>query len=352
MPMSSASARFSRPSGETREIMAVATPDPGLALETHELLNSQGDRVSLLSFGARVSGIDLELEDGPRRVTLGYSCLPDWVADRYFVGATIGRCSNRIRDARFELDGALHVLMPNEGAHQLHGGPAGFHRRNWRRNGNADPGQAAFSLVSPDGEQGYPGELEATVRYTWNDQRELTVSFSATTNRPTHVNLCNHSYFNLDGAGGDILEHDILIDAESITETDTEFLPTGALADITDTTLDLRNDTRISTLCNSDDPRIANAGGCDFNYVLPGWEGPVARLTSSRGDLVMTVATTCPGLQFYTGQHLGPPFRRFGGLCLETQYFPDTPNQPAFPSTQLVPGQVYTASTTYRFIAT
>jgi aldose 1-epimerase len=322
--------------------------EPGLS--AHDLVNSHGDRVRLLNFGARIASIQLELRDGPRRVTLGYDDPRDYLADRYFLGATVGRYCNRIRDARLPVQGREWRLVPNSGAHQLHGGAGGFHRRFWRLAAGADPCHAEYRLLSPHGDQGYPGALEARVRFAWNDARELAIRYRASTDRPTHVNLSNHSYFTLDGAT-DVLGHVCSVNADSITDVDPALLPTGRYLGVAGTDVDLRGGASLSRINESPDPRIASAGGMDFNYVLNGKE-PAAMVSSPKGDLHLTVTTTCPGLQLYGGQNLGTPFAPCQGLCLETQYFPDSPNQPHFPSTLLMPGHTYRESTVYRFTET
>ncbi|HEX5788949.1 MAG TPA: aldose epimerase family protein [Woeseiaceae bacterium] len=325
------------------------TGTDALALpELHELVNARGDRVQLCSFGARVASIQLELKGGRRQVTLGYPRLADYLDDRYFVGATIGRCANRIRGARLPVGHRCFRLTANDGANQLHGGPNGFHRRYWFVGGGATARHVEYCLQSPDGDAGYPGNLRASVRLSWNDERELSIRYAASTDLPTHVNLTNHTYFNLDGAGFDVLGHRVRIQADSITDVGPELLPTGALLPVEGTALDLRRSTALATLVGSGDRRVALAGGADFNYVLTG-EEPAAAVTGSRGDLELEVHTTCPGLQLYSGQNLGAPFAPFAAFCLETQYFPDSPNQPRFPPTLLEPGRLYSESTTYRF---
>jgi aldose 1-epimerase len=322
--------------------------EPGLA--AHDLVNSHGDRVRLLNFGARIASIELELRHGPRRVTLGYEDPRDYLTDRYFIGATVGRYCNRIRDARLPVHGREWRLVPNNGAHHLHGGAEGFHRRFWRVAAGADRRHAEYELRSPHGDQGYPGALDARVRFEWNDARELAIRYQASTDQPTHVNLSNHSYFTLDGAA-DVLGHVCSVNADSITEVDQALLPTGRYLDLAGTDLDLRGGAALSRAYESRDPRIASAAGMDFNYVLNGKE-PAATVRSPQGDLCLTVSTTCPGLQLYSGQNLGTPFAPCQGLCLETQYFPDSPNQPHFPSTLLMPGDSYRESTVYRFTET
>jgi aldose 1-epimerase len=321
--------------------------DAEVRLSVHELVNTHGDRVRLLNFGARIASIELELRDGPRRVTLGYEDPRAYLSDPYYLGATVGRYCNRIRDARLPVRGRVWRLVPNSGAHQLHGGAEGFHRRFWQAVGDADLRHAEYRLLSPHGDQGYPGALEARVRFEWNDARELAIRYRATTDRPTHVNLSNHSYFKLDSAA-DVLGHVCTVNADRITEVDEALLPTGRLLDVAGTAFDLRGEAPLGRVCERRDPRIVNAGGVDFNYVLNGAE-PAAIVSTAPGDLSLAVSTTCPGLQFYSGQNLGSPFSPYQGLCLETQYFPDSPNQPHFPSTLLMPGRTYRESTFYRF---
>lgn len=319
-------------------------------LVTHELVNKHGDRVQLLNYGARICSILLQMRGGPRELVLGFGETERYLDDEAFMGATIGRYSNRIANARFRIDDRSYELEPNDGPNQLHGGPGGFYRRFWMIGGGASTSSVEFCIDSPDGDQGFPGHVRACVRYSWTDDRELLVTYSATTDKTTHLSLTNHSYFNLDGSG-QVLDHFIQIASDAVTSVDDHLVPTGAFEQIADSGLDLSSPVRLRELAAVPHPLIHAGGGPDLNYVLDGSD-VVARLESSRRDLRMEVSTTCPGMQLYAGQHLGPPFGPCAGVCLEAQYLPDSPNQPHFPSTLLMPGQLYTESTRFCFFET
>ena len=323
--------------------------DARMAVSAHRLVNRHGDEVALLDVGARIASIRLQLNDGPRDVVLSYPDARDFLEDRYFLGGTIGRFANRIRNSTFELDGERVTLAQNEGAHHLHGGPDGFHRRRWTTEPGASGKQVAFRLLSPDGDQGYPGNVDARVQYEWSDDRELEIRYTVTSDRPTHVNLTNHAYFNLGTAARDVLDHRIAIDADHYVDVDESFLPTGVIRSLARSELDLRTPKTVRELVEGRDARLRAARGADFTYVVPG--EAAATLQSPDGSLELSVHSTCPGIQLYTGQYLSTPFRPYAGLCLEAQYFPDSPNHPAFPSTRLDPGQTWTAMTSYRFFA-
>jgi len=314
------------------------------------LHNAHGDRVSVLNFGARLTAVELQLPDGARNVIVGYDDREDYLADPYFMGATVGRFCNRIAGARFILDGVEYSLDANEGRNHLHGGAGGFHNRFWSIDEGVPDDTLRFRLRSEDGDQGYPGSLEAIVTYRWNDDRELLVEVEAETEQPTHVNMTNHAYFNLAADETDVLGHRLQVDSRQILQVDDELLPTGEFLDVSDTGLDLRRAAALRDVVASEDPLIVRTGGLDFNYVL-GDNGGAAMLESPNGDLRLELTTTCPGLQVYGGQMLGAPFGANRGMCLEPQHFPDTPNQPGFPATRLLPGERYSQTTRYRFAA-
>ena len=319
------------------------------SLAERVLRNSRGDRVTLLNFGARLTGIELQLPDGPRNVIVGYGDAAGYLTDPYFMGATVGRYCNRIAGARFSLNGVDYSLDANEGTNHLHGGAGGFHNRIWSIDSGLRDDTARFLLQSADGDQGYPGTLDAIVTYRWTDERELVIELEAETDRPTHVNMTNHAYFNLSAGDADVLGHRLQVDSRQILQVNEELLPTGEYLDITGSGLDLREPVSLNDVNASGHPLVARTGGLDFNYVL-GDSGGRAELESPTGDLSLQLMTTCPGLQVYGGQMLGQPFAPSRGMCLEPQHFPDTPNQPAFPGTLLSPGERYSQTTRYRFI--
>ena len=314
-------------------------------METHELRNQHGDRILLLDFGARIMALELQLSSDTRSIVLGYRSPEEYHHDPNFLGCTVGRFANRIGNAYYTLGHHKIDLAANEGCHQLHGGPEGFDKKTWTLSRNSDKRQASYSLLSCDGDQGHPGNLRATVTYRWSDDRELVIDYEATTDSATHVNLTHHSYFQLD-EGGDVRNQKLAINSEYYTEVDQELIPTGRLlrvpAQFAGKPAYIRE---LLTSIGSAEP----AGkGLDYNFVLRSEEA--ARLISSSGDLEMSVTTTYPGMQVYTAQKLTAPFTSYGAICLEPQFFPDTPNRPEFPSTLLLPGQQWRHQVRYQFL--
>jgi len=322
-------------------------------------LKSPQVEMRVITFGARVVSITTPDRNGKvADVVLGYDNLADYVKDnKTFFGVVVGRYGNRIANGRFTLDGKEHQLSVNEGTNTLHGGKEGFDRRNWTA--KEIPGGVEFTLVSPDGDQGFPGTLTAHVRYTLQGNKVL-IHYSATTDKPTVINLTNHSYFNLSGAGsGTILNHKITIYGDKITPVDAKLIPTGELKPVAGTPFDFTKAETIGARINDDHEQLKLGRGYDHNWVLNGKMGtmrPTARVFDPASGRVLTVDTTEPGVQFYTGNFLdgtfsGPngkyDFRT--GLCLETQHYPDSPNHPSFPSTELRPGQTYSSETTWTF---
>ncbi|WP_406673351.1 aldose epimerase family protein [Nonomuraea sp. N2-4H] len=312
--------------------MIFGTLPSGRQVEQVEL-SSGRLRAEVLTYGAIVR----TLEVSGRNVVLGLDTLDDYRTRSRYFGAVVGRYGNRIAGGRFTLDGTEYRLPVNNGPNSLHGGTEGFDSKVWTI---ADRGDASvtLTLVSPDGDQGYPGTLTASVTYTLEDDA-LRIDYTAETDAPTVVNLTNHSYFNLKGVGeGDILDHVIRMEADHYLPVDADKIPTGELAPVKGTPFDF---TEPHTVGERYD------GAYDHCFVLNGG------ITVAGGGLTMEVTTTEPGVQFYAGSMLDgveTPYGPFAGLCLETQHFPDSPNQPQFPSTVLRPGERRTSTTTYRFI--
>lgn len=307
------------------------TPE-GEKVERHVLDNGRL-RVAVLTYGATVQR--LEVADGTD-VVLGLDTLEDYLRRSRYFGAVVGRYGNRIARGRFTLDGTEYRLPVNDGENSLHGGVRGFDKRVWRVE-SAGPAELLLSLVSPDGEEGYPGELTASVRYVL-DGDTLRLEYRATTDAPTVVNLTNHSYFNLAG-GGDVRGHVVTMEADRYLPVDEGKIPTGELAPVAGTPFDFTVPSRV-------DARLG--GRYDHCYVLQGR----VTVTDPGSGRSMEVTTTEPGVQFYTGHMLGgdgAPYGPFAGLCLETQHFPDAPNRPAFPSPVLRPGEERVSTTGYRF---
>lgn len=312
-------------------------------------------------FGARLVGVRAPGRDGSsNEVVLGCASVAGYVADtKTFMGATVGRYGNRIAGGHFNLDGGAYSIPANNGENALHGGPDGFDRRLWTA--EAMPDAVRFRLTSPDGDQGFPGELEAEVVYRVKGDA-LHVEYQATTSRATVVNLTNHAYFNLQGAAStSILDHEITVPAEQFVPTDQANIPTGELMDVAGTPFDLRRATRVGEEIGAEDVQLEFGGGYDHTFVLgsPGEMKLAARLRDPISGRVLTVWTTEPGVQFYTGNYLqqgdvprgsgGGTYGYRAGLCLETQHFPDSPNQPQFPSTVLQPGNEYRSATILEF---
>jgi aldose 1-epimerase len=336
-------------------------PD-GTAVESFTLRNAHGVEVRAITYGAII--VSLRVPDRAGRlddVVLGHDDLAGYLAKPAYFGAVVGRYGNRIAKGRFTLDGKTYTLATNNGPNHLHGGVRGFDKVVWK----ADPPPAGtasvtFHYTSADGEEGYPGTLAAHVTYTLSDKGELAFEYSATTDKPTPVNLTQHSYFNLGVPGTDILGHVLTLDADRFTPVDATLIPTGELASVSGTPFDFRKPTAIGARIGQDDEQLRRGGGYDHNFVLnrPG-EGlrRVGRLADPRSGRTMDILTTEPGVQFYSGNFLdgtikgkgGVVYKHRSGLCLETQHFPDSPNQPSFPSTILRPGKQYRSKTVLVF---
>ena len=328
-----------------------------------DLHNAAGMRVSFLELGGIITGIEVPDRHGKfSNVALSYHTLAEYLADTAYLGAIVGRYANRIAQARFILDGREYRLEPNDGKNHLHGGPGGFHRARWTVNVGSNASTAILDYTSSDGEEGYPGELVVRTTYTVSDANELRIEYHATTTQATPVNLSQHSYFNLAGAGnGDILDHDLTISAARFVPVDRTLIPTGELRPVRETPFDFNEPARIGSRIHSEDEQLRFGKGYDHSYVLDRSSESGLELAATLRDRgsgrVMEVFTTEPGLQLYTGNVLssalpvamGTPYGRHAGLALETQHFPDSPNRPRFPSTILRPGEEYRSLTVYAF---
>ena len=338
----------------------------GTAADLFALTNDAGCEAKITNYGGIVVALTAPDRDGRfADVALGYDTLDEYLADTPYFGALVGRYGNRIAKARFTLGGVEYALAANDGDNSLHGGLVGFDKVVWNAETvEADDGVGvALTYLSADGEEGYPGNLSVKVVYTLTADNALRIDYTATTDADTVLNLTHHSYFNLAGAGsGDILGHVMQIDADRFTPVDETLIPTGELRPVEGTPMDFRTPTPIGERIEADDEQIRLGGGYDHNWVLNGGGGtlaPAARVAEPTSGRVMEVRTTEPGVQFYSGNFLdgsnvgkgGAAYNRRNGFCLETQHFPDSPNQPAFPSTVLKPGETYTQTTIYRFTA-
>jgi aldose 1-epimerase len=340
----------------------------GKPIEMATLKNSHGVEIQAINYGAIITSIKVPDRTGKRGdIVLGFDQPAGYWTDPpppYF-GAVVGRYGNRIAKAQFAIGGRTFKLAANNGPNSLHGGNRGFDKVVWQMaTKNAAAGSSiVFTRTSPDGEEGFPGNLAVTVTYTLTEKNELIVDYRATTDKATPVNLTQHSYFNLAGEGsGDILGHELTVNADRYTPVDDTLIPTGALAPVQGTPFDFRQATAIGARIDADDAQIKFGKGYDHNYVLnrkgAGLE-VAARLTDPKSGRTMEIATTEPGIQFYSGNFLDGTIKGKGGhvyahrtgLCLETQHYPDSPNQKTFPSTILQPGKVYTSKTVMTFSA-
>lgn len=346
---------------------AEITVDEFSDIRLYTLTNEAGVQVKLTNYGARVTSILAPDRRGRMAdVALGYHSVERYmnaVARPYF-GCVVGRYGNRIAEGRFEIDGKTYQLAANDGDNHLHGGIFGFDKVVWDARIDGDGG-VVFSYLSQDGEEGYPGSLQVEVRYSLGEDNGLAIEYWAKTDKPTHVNLTNHTYFNLAGEGeGTILGHELMIAADRYTPVDEELIPTGELAPVEGTPFDFTEAKPIGQDIAAPHPQIAHVGGFDHNWVLSAPPGPdglrlAATLYEPDSGRFMEVLTEEPGLQFYSGNFLdgrltgksGRSYLHRGGLCLETQHFPDSPNQENFPSTLLRPGETYRTKTVYRFSA-
>lgn len=334
----------------------------GEAVEVFTLANANGVRVRVIGYGGAVVSVHTPDRDGVMGdVVLGCDTLADYVASEFYLGALIGRCANRIARGRFTLDGREHRLPVNNGPNHLHGGPHGFHRALWHVTpvDSADGVAIRLAYTSADGEQGYPGELRTWVTYTLTDADELIVDFLAVTDRATPVNLSQHVYWNLSGdASRDVLAHELTLNADAITPVDADLIPTGELALVEGTAFDFRTPVEIGARIGWRDPQLEQGGGYDHNFVLRG-EGLklAAHVRDPANGRTLTLRTTEPGVQLYSGNFLdgttrgkgGQPIGHRTGLCLEPQHYPDSPNQPRFPSVILRPGEEHRSRSVYRF---
>ncbi|MDH3266361.1 MAG: galactose mutarotase [Gammaproteobacteria bacterium] len=325
--------------------------DSTKSIEAITLRSLAGMEVTLLNIGATIQAIRVPTESGVVDAVLGYANLDDYLRDNFYMGATVGRFANRIGAARFLIDDNAFSVDPNEtpAGSCLHGGRGGFHKRFWQMCSLENEAAVHCSYVSPDGEGGFPGKLEVTVKYQIVGDYSLVIDYKATTDSDTVVNIANHAYFNLDKQQQSIDSHDIQIEADQYTPVDGDKIPSGEIRDVDGTEFDLRRRTAMRTTSSG----VSQPRQFDHNFVLKNGDGMqhrVATLSSPQSGLTMHLHTTQVGLQLYTGDYLTDPFRPRAGLCLEAQGFPDAPNQPAFPSARLAPGDVYQQRTIYEFV--
>ena len=338
-------------------------PD-GTPVARYTLGNANGMRVRIIDYGGIVTSLETPDRNGrPADVVLGHDTLEAYLAGHPYFGCIVGRYANRIAGGRFELDGEEYTLATNNPPNHLHGGERGFDKFVWESTPVRADGAVGveLALTSPDGDEGYPGEVRATVTYWLTDDNALRVDFEAVTDAPTHVNLAHHGYFNLKGHdAGDVTHHVLAMHAERYTPVDETLIPTGELAPVDGTPMDFTQPIPIGAHIDMEHEQIERGLGYDHNFVV-NRDGPglakAAEVFDPLSGRVMEVLTTQPGVQFYTGNHLdgsdigkgGHAYAPRAGFCLETQHFPDTPNQPDFPTTRLDPGESYQHQAVYRF---
>jgi aldose 1-epimerase len=342
-----------------------ALPD-GTAVDLYTLTNAGGVEARVITYGGII--VSLKVPDRTGKlddVVLGMDNLDGYVKGVPYFGAIVGRYGNRIANGRFTIDGKTYTLAVNNGKNALHGGLKGFDKAVWKAEPFERAGEVGLVLshVSPDGDEGYPGTLTARITYTLNDRNELAFDYEATTDKATPVNLTQHSYFNLAGAGtGDVLAHELTLNADRYTPVDAGLIPTGELAPVEGTPFDFRTSTAIGARIDAPHPQIKLGGGYDHNYVLTRQGDGLslaARVVEPTTGRVLEVTTTEPGVQFYTGNFLdgsitgkgGRVYLKRYGFCLETQHYPDSPNKPSFPSAIVRPGQPLRSKTVFTFSA-
>jgi aldose 1-epimerase len=324
-------------------------------------VNANGLKLAMTDYGATVVSLETPDRNGKlANITLGFPNLEGYLQRHPYFGSTVGRYGNRIAGGKFSLDDKAYTLATNNGPNHLHGGRKGFDALIWK----AEPVQAAdgvgvkFSLRSPDGDEGYPGNLDVVVTYTLTKNDELRIEYEAKTDAPTVVNLTNHCYWNLGGAGsGKILDHELMVAADKYLPIDATSIPTGELAPVAETPLDFTKPTKIGARIEALKQPPHETKGYDHCFSLRGQEGKLelaARVKDPASGRVMEILTTEPGIQFYTGNFLdgsegGNKYQQHDALCLETQHYPDSPNRPAFPTTRLNPGQTLKSTTVHRF---
>ena len=326
------------------------------------LTNKPGNVIRLTNYGAKITWIEVPDKDGKKdNITFGYDTFEEMIKGDFSFGSVVGRYANRIAKGEFVLDGVTYHLPLNDGPNTLHGGPKGWHSVVWDTEILKDSKVPAvrFTYLSPDMEEGFPGNVTAQVTYTWTDNNEIIMDYKCTTDKKTVINVTNHAYFNLHGAGnGDILDHILTLKASSFTPVDSTLIPTGEIRPVAGTPLDFTTAHTIGERINDNYEQLRIGKGYDHNYVLDNKEDVDVLVYEPVSGRILEVITDQPGMQFYSGNflngsqigHGGKPYKFRSGLCLESGHYPDSPNHPDFPSTVLNPGETFTSRTIYRFL--
>jgi aldose 1-epimerase len=325
------------------------------------LTNKAGNVIRLTNFGARITWIEVPDKNGTKEnITFGFDTFDGMIKGDPYFGAVVGRYANRIAKGKFSLDGVGYSLALNNGPNSLHGGPGGWHSVVWETEipAKTEFPTVKFTYKSPDMEEGYPGNMNIEVTYTWNDKNEIVIDYACTTDKKTVLNITNHAYFNLHGAGnGDILDHQLVIKASGFVPVDSTLIPTGEIRPVTGTPFDFTTPHTVGERIGENYDQLIFGKGYDHTFVLDNKEEVDASVYEPSSGRLMEVITDQPGIQFYCGNfldgsklgHGGKPYIHRSGLCLETGHYPDSPNHPGFPSTILNPGEAFKSQTIYRF---
>jgi aldose 1-epimerase len=325
------------------------------------LTNKAGNVIRITNYGAKINWIEVPDRNGKKdNITFGFDTFEETHKGDMSFGSAVGRYANRIANGKFTLDGVEYTLPLNNGPNTLHGGPAGWHSVVWNTEimKNSDFPAVKFTYVSPDMEQGFPGTMTSEVVYTWTDDNEIKMDYACTTDKKSVVNVTNHAYFNLKGAGnGEILDHELVIKASAFTPVDSVMIPSGELRPVVGTPFDFTSPHQIGERINDSYEQLVLGKGYDHNYVLDNKEEVDVTVYEASTGRVMEVITDQPGMQLYTGNflngtqvgHGGITYNHRTGLCLESGHFPDSPNHPEFPTTVIVPGDIFKSTTIYRF---
>ena len=338
--------------------------DSGEEVYIYTLINKNGMKAKIINYGAVMVSLYAPDKNGNfEDVVFGFDELNGYVEDNSFIGTIVGRYGNRINKSKVTIDGTDFHLTPNEGENQLHGGPKGFFKVLWKAEPltNDEASSLKMSYHSPDGEMGYPGNLDIEIIFTLTDDNGLKLDYNAVTDKPTVVNPTQHAYFNISGdMNNTILGDELQIDADYITPVDEHLIPAGKLMKVENTPFDFRTPHKIGERINDNNEQLKFGSGYDHNFVLNNYNGSVRKigaLYNPESGRLMEIFTDQPGLQFYSGNFINGTVKGKSGtiynyrtaLCLETQHFPDSPNQPEFPSTRLNPGEKYTQTVIYKF---